>query len=88
MLQLQGGDDRPLRSLCAALNYLLEVPRDIDDQVVLCTDSRWALAGLRGGLAAPRSLQGTEVWTLLLAITAEDRSIYMQRVPQLRDSWE
>ena len=70
-----------MTALRAALDHLLETPRDTTDPVVFCTDSQSALAALREGPAAQRSLQGAEVWSRLLAVAADDRPVIMQWVP-------
>ena len=68
-------------ALRSALDYLLEVPRGLAEPAVVCTDSRSALAALREGPAARRSLQEAEVCARVLAITAEGHSIFMQWLP-------
>lgn len=49
--------------------------------IVLCTDSRAALATLASGAAAQTSELGATVWRLLLQAAAGGRDIYLQWVP-------
>ena len=68
-----------MTALRSALDHLLQAPRDLTDPVVICTESKSALAALHEGPRAQRTRQGAEVWTRLLTIT--DEGIRMQWVP-------
>ena len=70
-----------MTALRAALDHLLDNPEDTTDPVVICTDSRSALAALREGPAAQRSLQGAEAWHRLLAVSAGGRQVILQWIP-------
>ena len=79
----------PVRVLCSsfraemtalrvAFDYVLEKTGDIQDPVIVCIDSRSALAALREGPATQRFLQGSEVWHCMLAVSAEERPVILQ----------
>ena len=71
-----------MAALRAALDHLLDHPRDTEEPIIICTDSRATLAALREGPAAQHTLQGAEVWRRLLTISDADRPVTLQGVPE------
>ncbi|KAF0312570.1 putative RNA-directed DNA polymerase from transposon BS [Amphibalanus amphitrite] len=83
---------RPAGALCSSfraemlaiamtLEHLATHPRDGTLPIIICTDSQSALAALREGPSAQRTVQGAEIWSRLLEIATPDRHVTLQWVP-------
>ena len=68
-------------ALQSALAYMMDNPAHDEYPIVVCTDSQFALAALRGGPAAQSSPLGIAIWRALKELSAGGRQIHLQWVP-------
>ena len=68
-------------ALASGLEHLLNTPRDLDDPIVICSDSMASLATLRAGPSAQTSPLGVAIWRALSRLSADHRPIHAQWVP-------
>lgn len=69
-----------MTALQTALNFLSAHPGLEDDPIVICTDSRSALAALRAGPSAQTTHIGVAIWRMLTAL-AGSHEILLQWIP-------
>ena len=94
LIQLPSGEEQEVRvaagnscsSTRAELTALLATLRKVTDipmttnNIIVCTDSQAALRLLCNGSAAQGTPLGAELWTVLLALREENRSVHLQWV--------